>query len=212
MTSKKDKDATDSKALADFMGGAVVPQPEQVAAGLAALGATAMDGGKQYLKMTKAGEWLFGADDTEVEAGEQFAINPMSMQHGYIGWKTATVVGEHMVSLFSGESIDPAKLAPIQQETEMDGWSKQLSVELKSMSDGTELVFKTTSHGGKNALAKLSNSIARRIAADPVHYVPVVELSSSSYKHKTYGTIYNPVIEIVGWVDVNGKAAPQEAA
>ena len=37
------------------------------------------DGDFQFMKMTKAGEFMFGADETEVQEGSLWAIDPRSI-------------------------------------------------------------------------------------------------------------------------------------
>ena len=48
----------------------------------------AVGGDKQYIKMlTKgrdAGTWVFGQQETEVEADSLWAVNPASIKHGYV--------------------------------------------------------------------------------------------------------------------------------
>jgi hypothetical protein len=42
--------------------------------------------GSAILKMDRTGHWVFGADQTEVEDGSLWAVNPFSFVHGYIAW------------------------------------------------------------------------------------------------------------------------------
>ena len=35
--------------------------------------------------------------------------------------------------------------------------------------------------------------------------LPIIELRSDSYKHRTYGKIFFPVMHIVGWTGPDGK-------
>ena len=56
-------------------------------------------GDKQFLKMDKGnGDWIFGQEETVVEDGSQWAVNPMSLMRGYISWDgNQQVEGERMV-------------------------------------------------------------------------------------------------------------------
>ena len=42
--------------------------------------------------------------------------------------------------------------------------------------------------------------------------VPVVELTSGSYKHKEYGKIFTPEINVVSWASMDGVEAPPAVA
>jgi len=55
--------------------------------------------GSVILKMDKRGDWVFGADQTEVDEGTLWAVNPFSFVHGYIAWGDGEVLGEKMVSV-----------------------------------------------------------------------------------------------------------------
>ena len=48
--------------------------------------------GVVILKMDKTGHWVFGADQTEVEDGSTWAVNPFSFVHGYIAWGDGEVL------------------------------------------------------------------------------------------------------------------------
>jgi hypothetical protein len=61
--------------------------------------APAAAAGVAILKMDKTGHWVFGADQTEVDAGSLWAVNPFSFVHGYIAWGEGEVLGEKMVSI-----------------------------------------------------------------------------------------------------------------
>lgn len=159
----------------------------------------AQAGDKPWLKMTKAGRWIYGPAEIEPDADELWAINPKSIKVGFIGWKGGEVVGEQMFPFLSGNRVDPDTLEPIVSSKNDDGWKEQKSVELKSLDDGVEVLFRTSSKGGMSAFADLGTALAEQIAADPSHPVPVVKLSSDSYKHKQYGEIFTPIFEIVEW-------------
>ena len=57
--------------------------------------------GVAILKMDKTGHWVFGADQTEVDAASLWAVNPFSFVHGFIAWGEGEVLGEKMVSITS---------------------------------------------------------------------------------------------------------------
>lgn len=157
------------------------------------------------LKMDKRGDWVYGANQTEVEADTLWAVNPASFVHGYIAWGDAVVLGERMVPLT--EPLPHPGEAPAGAEK---GWQLQIGMGLKCVSGpdkDMEVRFTVTSVGGKKAVQNLGVSIAHQMEADQTKPVPIVKLKTDSYKHKMYGKIFVPVFEIVEWVGMDGKSA-----
>lgn len=168
-------------------------------------------GNSVILKMDKTGHWVFGADQTEVEDGSSWAINPFSFIHGFIAWGDGEVLGEKMVPVSS--PLPEMDVAPPNAKR---GWETQVGMSLKCM-DGEdkdmEARFSTTSVGGKRAVQALALAIAQQVDADPSKPVPVVALKREHYQHKSYGRIYTPVFEILKWIGMDGaEAAVEEEA
>ena len=168
-------------------------------------------GNSVILKMDKTGHWVFGADQTEVEDGSSWAINPFSFIHGFIAWGDGEVLGEKMVPVSS--PLPEMDVAPPNAKR---GWETQVGMSLKCM-DGEdkdmEARFSTTSVGGKRAVQALALAIAQQVDADPSKPVPVIALKREHYQHKSYGRIYTPVFEILKWIGMDGaEAAVEEEA
>lgn len=179
---------------------------EKVTGSLRALGAARTQvGGLPFLKMGKDGVFVWGVDGVEVSEDERWAVNPATFMIGVIGWKGGQVIGEQMFPITSGQRVNYDELEPIETGNPADGWKEQITVQLKQMETSDEVVFKTTSVGGKNAMSKLADTIAAQMEENPARPVPVVQLKNDSYRHKEYGKIYTPEFEVVDWVDVNGK-------
>jgi len=163
--------------------------------------------GTAILKMDKTGHWVFGADQTEVEEGSKWAVNPFSFVHGFIAWGDGEVLGEKMVSVSQPlPELDPA---PPQSKK---GWETQVGMSLKCISGedaGLEARYSTTSVGGKRAVQALAAAIAAQVERDQSKPVPVVHLKKEHYQHKSYGRIYTPVFEIVEWVSMEGEATSE---
>jgi hypothetical protein len=169
------------------------------------------------LKMDKRGDWVFGANQTEVQPDTLWAVNPASFVHGYIAWGDGEVLGEKMVPLT--EPLPDVGPAPAGAEK---GWQIQIGMSLKCISGpdkDMETRYTVTSVGGKKAVQQLGVAIAQQIEADQTKPVPVVKLKTDSYKHKMYGKISVPIFDVVEWVGMDGKsdaasaedAAPAEA-
>lgn len=173
-------------------------------------------GGDPFLRLLTDGSWVYGADNVEVEEGSLWALNPHSLQHGWVSWtdrkekgSTNEVVGEVMVPLTSS--------LPDASGLRDTGWSwtQQLSLQLQCISGedvGTSVRYKTTSVGGTNALKGLINKLIAQLDVDPAHPVPIVELLSEHYQHKTYGRTYAPIFEVKSWSGLDAVTADEVPA
>lgn len=173
----------------------------------AALPAT---GGDPFLRMEKDGSWVYGQENVEVERGSLWAMNILSIKHGYSCWtnyeqepgkarKKNEKLGENMVPSHLPKPILPT---PVQHAGEEWPWRDQVSFMLMCTNGedkGTQVLYPTTSVGGISAINKLISEIAAQLDKDPNHPVPLIELLSDSYVHKVYGKTYVPILEIRGW-------------
>jgi hypothetical protein len=169
--------------------------------------------GVAILKMDKTGHWVFGADQTEIEDGSLWAINPFSFVHGYIAWGDGEVLGEKMVSV--SQPLPELDAAPPNAKK---GWEVQVGLSLKCISGGdkgTEARFTTTSVGGKRAVQTLAVALADQVEkVDQDKPVAIVQLKKEHYQHKSYGRIYTPIFEVKEWISMDGEPAaaePEEA-
>jgi len=190
--------------------GANLPAVASLAASLRKLESAAGPAGIVILKMDRTGHWVFGADQTEVEDGSHWAINPLSFVHGFIAWGDGEVLGEKMASV-----EDPLPELDAAPPGAKKGWEKQVGMSLKCVSGedaGIEARFTTTSVGGKRAVQELAVALAAQVDKDLETPVPVVTLGKEHYQHKSYGRIFTPAFGVVEWVSMNPGAAPAAAA
>ena len=190
-----------------------LPAVQSLAANLRKLEADVGGAGVVILKMDRTGHWVFGADQTEVEDGSQWAVNPFSFVHGYIAWGDGEVLGEKMAPV--SDPLPPLDAAPPGAKK---GWETQIGMSLKCMSGedkGMEARFTTTSVGGKRSVQALAVALAEQVEKEPGKPVPVVGLGSEHYQHKSYGRIFTPVFKVEEWVSMDSEAeqapAPVEA-
>ena len=177
-------------------------------------------GNTQFLKMTKqTGEWVYGKEDIEVEPNSRWAINPLSLEMGFIAWGGGgKPLGKLMRSIFK---------PPIRREELQDvgkEWDDNVAFQLKCMSGedvGVSLEYTQNSKGGQEAFAEIFKAIQNRLTENPASIVPVVVMKSTNYKHPDWGLTYKPVFEIVDWMGLDGstsapqvesQAAPEKAA
>lgn len=169
--------------------------------------------GELFMKMDRTGVFIYGAEETEVEEGSLWAVNPHQFFHGWICWGDKEHGTEGAVQ---GEVMVPAiQPLPVQADLpEAPGtWTRQVSVSMRCMSgedEGTECVFKTNSKGGLGAYAKLLSDIMDRLNQGHATVVPVVELESSYYTHKSYGKIFTPQFVVDNWVGLDGEEDAEE--
>lgn len=163
-----------------------------------------------FLKMDKTGQWVFGANAEEVSEDDKFIVNPEGFQHGYVAWTKGggDKLGEVMVPV-----TDPMPEVG-EVPSGAGGWEAQLGCHLKRADgEGSDLIYRSSSVGGKRAIAQLAESVGDKVAEDSDAVFPIITLDSEDYKHAKYGKIYNPIISIVKWVKApTVAAAPKKAA
>ena len=184
--------------------GAGLPAVASLSQSLRKLEAAAGPSGMVILKMDKTGHWVFGADQTEVEDGSQWAVNPFSFVHGYIAWGDGEVLGEKMASV-----SDPLPELDAAPPGAKKGWETQVGMSLKCISGadaGMEARFTTTSVGGKRGVQELAVAIAVQVEKDQSTPVPIITLGKEHYQHKSYGRIFTPSFGVLEWVSLTADA------
>jgi hypothetical protein len=165
--------------------------------------------GVAILKMDKTGHWVFGADQTEVEDGSLWAVNPFSFVHGYIAWGDGQVLAEKMASV--AEPLPETGPAPAEAKK---GWEMQVGMTLACTNgedEGMQARYTATSVGGKKAVQALAIAIAEQVDKDQTKPVPLVSLKKEHYQHKSYGRIFTPVFDVVKWVGMDAAEAVEDA-
>lgn len=170
-------------------------------------------GSDPYLRLLKDGSWVYGAENVEVEDKSEWAINPLSLMHGWTAWtdykkKANEKLGEVMVP--ASMPLPPrAELRKVVDEDNNEcDWSQQLSLQFQCLTgedEGTQVQYNTTSVGGMNAVKALINAIMRQLEVDADNPVPVVVMKSDSYQHKVYGKTYVPQFDIIDWVPLDDQ-------
>jgi hypothetical protein len=184
--------------------GSNLPSVSTLATTLRSLEREVAPTGTVFLKMDKTGHWVYGSDQTEVEDGSTWAVNPFSFIHGFIAWGPGEMLGEKMVPL--SQPLPDCGDAPPGSKK---GWEPQLGVSLKCMSgedEGLEVRYTATSKGGREAIQKLGLAIAEQVAKDQTKPVAVIALAKEHYTHREFGRIYTPLLEVKSWVSLDGSA------
>jgi hypothetical protein len=188
---------------------AKLPEVKSLSTALRTIQAEVGPTGTVIIKMDKTGHWVFGADQTEVEADSTWAVNPFSFVHGYIAWGDGEVLAEKMVSV--SEPLPEMDDAPPSAKR---GWEVQVGMSIKCLTGedkGLEARYTTTSAGGKRGVQTLAVAIAEQVDKDQTKPVPVVLLKKEHYQHKSYGRIFTPLFDIQSWVGMDGEEPVVEA-
>jgi hypothetical protein len=173
-------------------------------------------GGEPILRMGRDGDWVFGADNAEMEDGSEWAANPFSLQHGYICWKKRPEGSKEPAEKLGDILLPMTQQKPIRTSLPDYGeskWQDQISITFRCLSgedEGTQVVYKPSSIGGAGEMKDFIDAIMKQIDVDPAHPVPVVVFGSDSYQHKTWGKTYTPVLEIVEWVSMEDATPADE--
>jgi len=163
-----------------------------------------------YMKFSK-GDWTFGKDDAPLDLDGSYILHPHTLMHGWICWRNGSLFNEILIpftqQLPPEESIKPAAPDPAPDSDDQPGYQHQMAFQVVGVDGrqaGTQLTFKTGTVGGRSAVDKLVEALMARM--DDVEarggeggIFPVVQFATDSYKHKTRGKIFVPLIEVVGW-------------
>jgi hypothetical protein len=193
--------------LAKFAGGLPI-KPEDLEAGLQNVQSSIQGGtgGMPFLRLLKAGYFVYGAENIEVEPGSEWAINPYSLMHGFACWAPGELLDERMVP-FTQQPPNKAELPDLGQS-----WDQQVAMQLACVTgedSGTNVLYKGTSTGLRNATKELINAIISQLQVDKELIVPIVALETDSYNHKQYGQIFYPILTIKKWDTIEGDAAEE---
>jgi hypothetical protein len=155
----------------------------------------------QYLKLAKDGTWVYGADETEVSSDSVFVIDPSSYAQGYIAWDDGELVDEVMA--VAGQTpVTMGDLPPLSAGLKWDAQVAFALLGIEGPQEGVQMLYKSSSKGGKDAIAELLAKIIERGKSGEADLCPVVVLEQSSYKHKKYGKIYTPILSVDEWMDM----------
>jgi hypothetical protein len=160
-----------------------------------------------FLKMGKDGEWVYGIEQDTVPESAEFMVNPAGFVHGYVVWheKNAEKLFESCLPVT--DALPENGPLPAGGK----GFEFQLGLHLKGVSGktkDTDMLFRTSSVGGKRAVAGLASLVSDKLMNGDGKIVPVVTLNTDNYTHKQYGKIYVPMFDIVRWIAMPAPAAP----
>ena len=172
--------------------------------------ATESTGDMAFLRLAKDGKWVFGGDDSEVTEDSLWAVNPESFAMGFQSWSIdGELLGEEMALV-----TEPPVLKSNLPEVNGD-WKQMLSchmVCIEGEEEGLRIQYSTTSKGGVKAINALMQTLVKRIKSPDADgkVVPVLTLDVEFYKHKKYGKIYTPILNVQKWIDSGDTSVEAE--
>jgi hypothetical protein len=162
------------------------------------------------LKFSK-GEYLAGRDGVEVPEGTEMVAILDELLVGWLKWENNKPADMRMGKVSDG--FLPMRRAELGDDDKdnwetddrgdrRDPWQLTNVLILKALEGEKLYTFATSSKGGMGAIGKLCGAYGKHMRSKPGEF-PVVSLQVDSYKHpnKSYGKIFTPLLEIVGWVD-----------
>lgn len=169
-------------------------------------------GGTPFLRLDpNDGIWVYGQQDTEVEEGSEWAVNPLTLEKGFVAWPKAggKPVGKVLKTVFGPLPL----LSDLPNVGER--WDEAVRFELQCVSGedvGTTVEFTSNALGGVEAFHNLLTEFQKQLDVDTVNLVPIVVLENSSYEHtnRAYGTVFKPVFTVARWVAMSGQPAAQQ--
>jgi hypothetical protein len=83
-------------------------------------------------------------------------------------------------------------------------WTQNFSVAMRCLNGedaGIEFEYSANSFGMKKAFDELVSLFKAQLDLDPTRIIPVVSLESESYRHPTWGQIFEPIFNVLRWVN-----------
>jgi hypothetical protein len=163
----------------------------------------------KLLKFNK-GEWLAGQDEEEVPTGTEFVAAVHLLQSGWMRWEDSAPV-EIIMGLRADGFRPPAretlgftdkKLWGELNGQQIDPWRRTDLLLLADPKTREVYTFSPMSDGGLGATKALTKEYGAHMRDAPKD-IPVVKLGSTWYKHAKFGKVYKPVLEVVGYRNVN---------
>jgi len=153
-----------------------------------------------FLKMDREGEWSYGQDNTVVEEGDKFYIDPAGFVYGWQCWRDTSDGAKAEVLGTVAVAIDkPLPEQPDKVPEGGKGWDEMRGLSL--VHNGKPLTYSATSLGGLDAIQAFLAEFSAHLDEDEGTPIACVTLGSDWYKNKKFGgKTYVPVFSVQDWV------------
>ncbi len=160
--------------------------------------------GGPLLKFKKDEHFILGAD--KIAEGTEYIAHPQEVRKGWSKFENKKLVDEKTGKPVLGfvvpereelGDLDPKKWPKNDAGQPADPWVKQSFLPLENVTTGQLVVFVTSSHGARSAIATLCGAAARNVHRGN----PRIRLRVGSYKHSKFGRVQVPEFTVIGWDD-----------
>jgi hypothetical protein len=153
------------------------------------------------------GEWKLNREVVDPKSLGRILVPQHGLFEGYIEWANSSalqkiqrqLLGVHYDEPMS-ERLLPKPLSPNAYKKETDGPAYTLGFVGFMLDDGANVMFEHSSGGAKKAVNALATAATQALAAFGEIVHPVIELGSSSYENSSRRTIYDPKLNVIGYV------------
>jgi len=154
-----------------------------------------------------SGDWKLNKEKVNAKSLGCILVPQHGLFEGYIEWANSTplqkiqrqLLGVHYDDPMS-ERLLPKPLSPNAYRKENDGPKLMLGFVGLLLDDGATIIFEHTSGGAKKAVNTLATTATQALVAFGEMVHPVIELGSDSYENSHGKTIYNPKLNVIGYV------------
>jgi hypothetical protein len=159
------------------------------------------------------GVWKLNREEVDPKTLGRILVPQHGLFEGCIEWANSSplqkvqrqLLGVHYDEPMS-EHLLPKPLSPNAYKKETDGPAITLGFVGFMLDDGANVVFEHSSMGAKKAVNALATTATQALASFGEIVHPVIELGSSSYEN-SYRTIYDPKLNVIGYVtDTRARA------
>jgi hypothetical protein len=160
----------------------------------------------EYLKFAK-NHWTSGKDEEPMD-GKELVADLTNLMIGCRRWENKKITDQHAGLVADGYrppqrndlgDLDESKWEVDANGKRKDRWVYGFYLQLVDPVTGEAYVWTASSHGAKQEIGNFVRAFTKQRKKNPAYTVPVVKLASDYYRHKDYGRVDVPKLEIVDW-------------
>jgi hypothetical protein len=153
-----------------------------------------------------SGTWKLNKEPIDPKAAGRILVPYFGLYEGMVEWANGSPLQKIQRQLLGvsydegmSERLLPKPLSPNAYKKETDGPKYAVGFVGTMLDEGGNIAFEHTSGGGKKAIEALATTAVQALVAFGEMVHPVVTLDSTSYE-SAYRKIYNPILNVIGYV------------
>ena len=163
-------------------------------------------GGNLFLNFSgKSGLYSLGRAKDDMDPEEPFVVMNESHQRGWVFWRSNKIVKRHRWAVGSA-GIAEEDLEDLEAKKEMDGWKAERAFLCKSLEDGKQVEFSTSTVSAVNAVADMIKSTGDMIKTGADATYPIVGFDKEQFTAHEQ-TNWKPKLVIMGWASMEQLVA-----